>query len=124
MILTRQGFNSKMVVTGDVTQIDLPVGKRSGLLEAVEVLRGVEGIRFVYFDDRDVVRHALVQRSSRLTNDTRTNDRAGASSPSGWAIRRRERPRETSRNGAPEPAVRTTPTDTITLIRLQSYPDC
>jgi phosphate starvation-inducible PhoH-like protein len=62
MILTRQGFNSKMVVTGDVTQIDLPVGKRSGLLEAVEVLRGVEGIRFVYFDERDVVRHTLVQR--------------------------------------------------------------
>ncbi len=62
MILTRQGFNSKMVVTGDVTQIDLPFGKRSGLLEAVEVLRGVEGIRFIYFDERDVVRHTLVQR--------------------------------------------------------------
>jgi len=56
MILTRQGFNSKMVVNGDVTQIDLPTGKRSGLLEAVEVLRGVEGIRFINFDDRDVVR--------------------------------------------------------------------
>lgn len=62
MILTRQGFNSKMVVTGDITQIDLPGGKRSGLLEAIEVLRGVEGIRFVYFDERDVVRHNLVQR--------------------------------------------------------------
>jgi phosphate starvation-inducible PhoH-like protein len=62
MILTRQGFNSKMVVTGDVTQIDLPAGKRSGLLEAVDVLRGVDGIRFVYFDDRDVVRHPLVQK--------------------------------------------------------------
>jgi phosphate starvation-inducible PhoH-like protein len=62
MMLTRQGFNSKMVVTGDVTQIDLPAGKRSGLLEAVEVLRGLEGIRFIYFDERDVVRHALVQR--------------------------------------------------------------
>jgi phosphate starvation-inducible protein PhoH and related proteins len=62
MILTRQGFNSKMVVTGDVTQIDLPIAKRSGLLEAVEVLRGVEGIRFVNFDERDVVRHSLVQR--------------------------------------------------------------
>jgi phosphate starvation-inducible PhoH-like protein len=62
MMLTRQGFNSKMVVTGDVTQIDLPVGKRSGLLEAVEVLRGVEGIRFIQFDDRDVVRHPLVQK--------------------------------------------------------------
>ena len=62
MILTRQGFNSKMVVTGDITQIDLPAGKRSGILEAVEVLRGVEGIRFIYFDERDVVRHPLVQR--------------------------------------------------------------
>jgi phosphate starvation-inducible PhoH-like protein len=62
MMLTRQGFNSKMVVTGDVTQIDLPAGKRSGLLEAVEVLRGVEGIRFINFDDRDVVRHPLVQK--------------------------------------------------------------
>jgi len=62
MVLTRQGFNSKMVVTGDLTQIDLPSGKRSGLIDAVDVLRGVEGISFVYFDDRDVVRHSLVQR--------------------------------------------------------------
>jgi phosphate starvation-inducible protein PhoH and related proteins len=62
MVLTRQGFNSKMVVTGDVTQIDLPMGKRSGLLDAADVLRGVEGISFVYFDERDVVRHSLVQR--------------------------------------------------------------
>ncbi|MCE5310826.1 MAG: PhoH family protein [Acidobacteriales bacterium] len=62
MILTRQGFNSKMVVTGDVTQIDLPLGKRSGLLEAADVLKDVEGISFVQFDERDVVRHALVQR--------------------------------------------------------------
>ncbi len=62
MILTRQGFNSKMVVTGDATQIDLPSGRRSGLLDAAEVLRGVEGIGFVYFDEKDVVRHPLVQR--------------------------------------------------------------
>jgi phosphate starvation-inducible PhoH-like protein len=62
MVLTRQGFNSKMVVTGDLTQIDLPSGKRSGLTDAVDVLRGVEGISFVHFDDRDVVRHSLVQR--------------------------------------------------------------
>jgi phosphate starvation-inducible PhoH-like protein len=62
MVLTRQGFSSKMVVTGDLTQIDLPSGKRSGLTDAVEVLRGVEGISFVYFDDRDVVRHSLVQK--------------------------------------------------------------
>src|ERR1700676_2098602 len=62
MVLTRQGFNSKMVVTGDLTQVDLPSGKRSGLTDASEVLRGVEGIGFVYFDERDVVRHPLVQR--------------------------------------------------------------
>jgi phosphate starvation-inducible PhoH-like protein len=62
MVLTRQGFNSKMVVTGDLTQVDLPSGKRSGLNDAVEVLRGIEGISFVYFDDRDVVRHPLVQK--------------------------------------------------------------
>jgi phosphate starvation-inducible PhoH-like protein len=62
MVLTRQGFNSKMVVNGDVTQIDLPGGKRSGLLDAVDVLKAVEGISFVQFDERDVVRHSLVQR--------------------------------------------------------------
>jgi phosphate starvation-inducible PhoH-like protein len=62
MVLTRQGFNSKMVVTGDVTQIDLPAGKRSGLLEALDVLKGVDGISFIPFDERDVVRHSLVQR--------------------------------------------------------------
>jgi len=62
MVLTRQGFNSKMVVNGDVTQIDLPAGRRSGLIDATEVLRGVEGISFVQFDDKDVVRHTLVQR--------------------------------------------------------------
>jgi phosphate starvation-inducible PhoH-like protein len=62
MILTRQGFNSKMVVTGDPTQIDLPSGQRSGLIEVIDVLRGIEGIRFVQFDDRDIVRHNLVQK--------------------------------------------------------------
>jgi phosphate starvation-inducible PhoH-like protein len=62
MVLTRQGFNSKMVVTGDVTQTDLPAGRRSGLLDAIEVLRGIDEIRFVHFDERDVVRHSLVQR--------------------------------------------------------------
>ncbi|HYA17061.1 MAG TPA: PhoH family protein [Bryobacteraceae bacterium] len=65
MVLTRQGFNSKMVVTGDLTQIDLPPGRRSGLLDACEILRGVEGISFIQFDERDVVRHSLVQRIVR-----------------------------------------------------------
>jgi phosphate starvation-inducible PhoH-like protein len=62
MFLTRIGFNSKAVINGDVTQIDLPAGRRSGLSEAEKVLRDIEGIRFVYFDERDVVRHQLVQR--------------------------------------------------------------
>lgn len=61
MFLTRIGFGSKAVVTGDVTQIDLPTGKRSGLVEAERVLRDVEGIDFIYFSDKDVVRHRLVQ---------------------------------------------------------------
>lgn len=62
MILTRQGFNSKMVVTGDLTQVDLPPGRTCGLLNATEVLRGVEGISFVQFEEVDVVRHSLVQK--------------------------------------------------------------
>ena len=65
MVLTRVGFNSKMVVTGDVTQIDLPGGKHSGLLHAKEVLQDIRGISFVYFDDTDVVRHRLVQQIVR-----------------------------------------------------------
>src|SRR6185369_3232827 len=62
MFVTRLGFNSKAVITGDVTQIDLPSARRSGLLEAVDVLEGVDGLSFVYFDQADVVRHHLVQR--------------------------------------------------------------
>jgi phosphate starvation-inducible PhoH-like protein len=62
MFVTRMGFNSKCVVTGDITQIDIPNPKRSGLVEAAEVLKGVNGISFVYFDQGDVVRHHLVQR--------------------------------------------------------------
>jgi phosphate starvation-inducible PhoH-like protein len=62
MFLTRLGFNSKMVVTGDVTQIDLPKDQRSGLLVIGEILKDVEGIEFVRFGGEDVVRHKLVQR--------------------------------------------------------------
>jgi phosphate starvation-inducible PhoH-like protein len=62
MFLTRLGFGSKAVVTGDITQIDLPRQQRSGLRHAIEVLRGVEGVAFTFFDARDVVRHPLVQR--------------------------------------------------------------
>jgi len=61
MALTRIGFGSKAVITGDVTQIDLPAGKRSGLIEAERILSKVEGIEFVYFTEKDVVRHRLVQ---------------------------------------------------------------
>ncbi len=61
MFLTRIGFGSKVVVTGDVTQVDLPRGQRSGLREAERVLQGIEEIEFVYFNDKDVVRHKLVQ---------------------------------------------------------------
>jgi phosphate starvation-inducible protein PhoH and related proteins len=61
MCLTRLGFGSKAVVTGDITQVDLPAGKASGLIEALRVLRAVEGIAFVHFDETDVVRHRLVQ---------------------------------------------------------------
>ena len=61
MFLTRLGFGSKAVVTGDVTQIDLPGARLSGLVQAMEVVGKVEGISFVYFDERDVVRHKLVQ---------------------------------------------------------------
>ncbi len=61
MFLTRIGFGSKAVITGDVTQVDLPVGKRSGLIEAERVLANLEGIEFVYFTEKDVVRHKLVQ---------------------------------------------------------------
>src|SRR5689334_18558427 len=62
MFVTRLGFNSKAVITGDITQIDLPNARRSGLLEAADVLKGVEGIAMIHFDERDVVRHSLVQR--------------------------------------------------------------
>jgi phosphate starvation-inducible PhoH-like protein len=65
MFVTRIGYNSKAVVTGDVTQIDLPNGRMSGLVEAERILSRVEGIAFVHFNERDVVRHPLVQRIVR-----------------------------------------------------------
>jgi len=62
MFLTRLGFNTKAVVTGDITQTDLPFGKKSGLVEAIKVLKDVDGIVIHNFSSRDVVRHKLVQR--------------------------------------------------------------
>lgn len=61
MYLTRLGFNSKTVITGDITQIDLPFGKTSGLIEAERILKDIEGIKFIFFSEKDVVRHKLVQ---------------------------------------------------------------
>jgi phosphate starvation-inducible PhoH-like protein len=61
MFLTRLGYSSKAVITGDITQVDLPENKTSGLIEVQGILKGIEGIEFVYFSDRDVVRHPLVQ---------------------------------------------------------------
>src|ERR1700691_3291441 len=65
MFLTRMGNNSKAVITGDITQIDLPNPRKSGLVEAINLLKGVEGIQFCHFEDVDVVRHSLVQRIIR-----------------------------------------------------------
>src|SRR5271155_736169 len=69
MFVTRLGFNSKAVITGDVTQIDLPSARRSGLIEAVDILQGVNGLAFVHFDESDVVRHHLVQRIIRAYDE-------------------------------------------------------
>jgi phosphate starvation-inducible PhoH-like protein len=85
MFLTRLGFDSKAVVTGDVTQVDLPPDKRSGLVEAVDLLRGVEGLGFMSFDERDVVRHPLVQSILRAYERAREEGErgSGGSSESG-----------------------------------------
>ena len=69
MFLTRLGFNSKMVVTGDITQIDLPDGKKSGLREVMRILKGVEDVAICSFDQKDVVRHQLVQRIIQAYED-------------------------------------------------------
>src|SRR5262249_22959476 len=66
------GFGSKAVITGDITQIDLPNARRSGLLEAIDILKDVNGLAFVHFDESDVVRHHLVQRIIRAYDDFRT----------------------------------------------------
>jgi len=72
MFLTRMGNNSKAVITGDVTQIDLPNAKKSGMVQALEVLKGVEGIAFTYFAEQDVVRHHLVQRIIHAYDEHKT----------------------------------------------------
>ena len=72
MFVTRLGFNSKAVITGDITQIDLPSNKRCGMLEALDILGSVDGISFIHFDESDVVRHHLVQRIIRAYDDYKT----------------------------------------------------
>ncbi len=69
MLLTRLGENSRMVVTGDLTQIDLPSGVRSGLHDAVEILKGIEGVAFVTFTEADVMRHPLVTQIVRAYDE-------------------------------------------------------
>ncbi|GMQ79948.1 MAG: PhoH family protein [Thermodesulfobacteriota bacterium] len=69
MFLTRIGFSSKAVITGDITQIDLPIGKPSGLIEVKDILQGIEGIKFIFFSKKDVVRHGLVQKIIKAYED-------------------------------------------------------
>ena len=85
MFVTRLGFNSKAVITGDITQIDLPGARRSGLLEAIEILRNVDGLAFQYFDESDVVRHHLVQRIIRAYDErkARAAEAAAQKAPPG-----------------------------------------
>ena len=78
MFLTRLGFGSKAVVTGDITQIDLPNARMSGLVEALKIVKDVEGIGFIYFDDRDVVRHKLVQQIVKAYEAFTTDSRSHA----------------------------------------------
>jgi phosphate starvation-inducible PhoH-like protein len=106
MVLTRQGFNSKMVVNGDITQIDLPNARRSGLIEATDVLKGVPGISFVQFDERDVVRHTLVQRIVKAYE--RYNEAIGAGRQFSLKLGEAETP-ETAEPGPDLPLTETAP---------------
>jgi phosphate starvation-inducible PhoH-like protein len=81
MFVTRMGFNAKAVITGDITQIDLPDARRSGLLEAMDVLKPVEGIYFNMFGEEDVVRHQLVQRIVRAYDERSRNQQLSLELP-------------------------------------------
>ncbi len=82
MFLTRLGFNSRMVITGDITQVDLPSNRPSGLIEIQSILKGIEGIRFVYFTEKDVVRHELVAQIVKAYEERGTQARApGSAAP-------------------------------------------
>ncbi len=77
MFLTRIGYNAKAVITGDITQVDLPAGRTSGLIQTKNILQGIEGIRFVYFSKKDVVRHPLVQEIIRAYEELEARTQAG-----------------------------------------------
>lgn len=94
MFLTRLGFNSKAVITGDITQIDLPAERRSGLVEAIDVVGKIEGIAIVYFDERDVVRHSLVQRIIKAYDEYDPSQPAKSAAPGAS--------RENNRHGSAE----------------------
>ncbi|MDF0642916.1 MAG: PhoH family protein [Nitrospira sp.] len=99
MFLTRLGFSSKAVVTGDITQIDLPPERVSGLIEVRDILRDVEGIRFIYFDERDVVRHKLVQDIIKAYDQHHERTQDPMASPPG----RRPPPYPNARTSTPSP---------------------
>ena len=103
MFLTRLGFGSKAVVTGDITQIDLPIGRISGLVEAMKVVSKIEGISFIHFDDRDVVRHKLVQQIVKAYESFTRKGRAESEPPGERGRRgRNARGRERTRaSGSP-----------------------
>ncbi len=101
MFVTRLGFNAKAVITGDITQIDLPGAKRSGLIEAMDILSNVEGISFCHFDEGDVVRHHLVQRIIRAYDDAKIAREAQLQLSLGT---RGERTKTDSRPAAPAPS--------------------
>jgi phosphate starvation-inducible PhoH-like protein len=80
MFLTRLGYGSKAIITGDVTQTDLPAGKTSGLKEAAQILKEIRGIKFIHFSERDVVRHPLVQEIIQAYEQAETGTRRKESS--------------------------------------------
>ncbi|BFU94452.1 MAG: putative enzyme with nucleoside triphosphate hydrolase domain [Nitrospira sp.] len=102
MFLTRLGFSSKAVVTGDITQIDLPPERVSGLIEVRDILRDVEGIRFIYFDERDVVRHKLVQDIIKAYDQHQHQE--GTQDPTASAPGRRPPASPNARTSTPSPA--------------------
>jgi phosphate starvation-inducible PhoH-like protein len=88
MFLTRIGFNSKAVITGDITQIDLPPERTSGLIETKNILQDIEGIKFVFFSKQDVVRHRLVQEIIRAYEDLDARKRGGKGAPNAGRVER------------------------------------